>query len=95
VRFCFAHILSPDADRPACDTRAFEYLVPELIQRLAEEGQRAGELSGGADDLCRLVLGAIQFSLIRHLRQPEAEPLSPGLGRRIVAAALRGFRASS
>lgn len=93
ARFFFTHFLAADADRPICDDAAFERTPPKLLQSLAEEGIARGELRGDPADLERLVAGAIQLSIIKHLRHPQEEPLAPGLGKRIVRAALAGFLA--
>lgn len=91
VRFFFAHFLAADEDRPACDTGALETEPRHLLRQLAQEGIARGELRGDAADLERLVMGGIQYSIINYLRRPEEEPLDPGLGERIVRAALAGF----
>lgn len=91
VRFFLTHIFAPDADRPACSTDQLEHLPRQLIHQLAAAAVRSGELCGEPSELERLVLGAVQYSIIRHLRNPEQEPLAVGLGQRIVHAAVRGF----
>jgi AcrR family transcriptional regulator len=91
ARFFMAHIFTPDGDRPPISSEEVEHITPLLIQQLAETGVQRGELVGSPEDLTRLVLGAIQYSIIRHLRHPEKEPLLPGLGARIVKTVLRSF----
>lgn len=93
VRFFLTHIFAPDADRPSCSTDQLEQLPRQLIHELAVAAVHSGELFGEPSELERLVLGAVQYSIIRHLRNPEQEPLAAGLGQRIVQAAVRGFTA--
>lgn len=91
VRFFLTHIFAPDADRPPCGTEQLEHLPQKLIHHIAVAAVHSGELHGEPSELERLVLGAVQYSIIRHLRNPEQEPLAAGLGQRIVSAAVRGF----
>ncbi len=91
VRFFLTHIFAPDADRPPCGTEQLEHLPRQLIHQIAVAAVHSGELHGEPSELERLVLGAVQYSIIRHLRSPEQEPLAAGLGQRIVSAAVRGF----
>jgi AcrR family transcriptional regulator len=91
VRFFMAHIFAPDGDRPPVSTDEMEHITPHLIQHIALCGMRRGELSGDLGALDRLLLGALQYSIIRHLRNPEQEPLTAGLGQSIVRALLHGF----
>lgn len=93
VRFFMAHVFAPDGDRPPVSTCEMEQLTPQLIRHIARAGMVRGELCGELADLERLILGAVQYSIIRHLRNPEEEPLKVGLGPRIVSAVLRGFTA--
>lgn len=93
VRFFLTHIFAPDADRPSCSADQLEHLPRQLIHKLAVAAVQGGELCGEPSELERLVLGAVQYSIIRHLRNPEQEPLAAGLGQRIVHAAVRGFTA--
>lgn len=93
VRFFLTHIFAPDADRPPCDAEQLEQLPRQLVHRIATAAIHSGELVGEPSELERLVLGAVQYSIIRHLRNPEKEPLAAGLGLRIVHAAVRGFLA--
>lgn len=93
VRFFLTHIFAPDADRPPCGTEQLEHLPRQLIHQIATAAVHSGELHGEPSELERLVLGAVQYSIIRHLRNPEQEPLAAGLGQRIVSAAVRGFLA--
>lgn len=91
VRFFLTHIFAPDTDRPPCGTEQLEHLPRQLIHHIAVAAVHSGELHGEPSELERLVLGAVQYSIIRHLRNPEQEPLAAGLGQRIVSAAVRGF----
>lgn len=91
VRFFMAHMFAPDADRPPANTQAMEHLTPELIQYIVRAGIARGELAGDPQDIERLLLGAVHYSIIRHLRTPELEPLPPGLGRHIARTVLRAF----
>ena len=93
VRFFLTHIFAPDADRPSCSADQLEHLPRQLTHKLAVAAVQGGELCGEPSELERLVLGAVQYSIIRHLRNPEQEPLAAGLGQRIVQAAVRGFTA--
>jgi AcrR family transcriptional regulator len=93
VRFFLTHIFAPDADRPACNIEQLEQLPRHLINQIAVAAVHSGELVGDPSELERLVLGAVQYSIIRHLRNPDQEPLAAGLGQRIVSAAVRGFLA--
>lgn len=93
VRFFLTHIFAPDADRPSCSADQLEHLPRQLIHKLAVAAVQGGELCGEPSELERLILGAVQYSIIRHLRSPEQEPLAAGLGQRIVHAAVRGFTA--
>jgi AcrR family transcriptional regulator len=91
VRFFLSHIFAPDADRPFSSSDECVLEPSRLIQQIAAAALQSGELAGDAMDLERLVLGAVQYSIIRHLRNPAEEPLTAGLGQRIVRAAMRGF----
>lgn len=91
VRFFLAHTFAPDADRPVCDTSELERFPLSLVQGLAQEGVRRGELAGEPALLACLIVGGLQLSLLRHLRSPEQEPLRDGLGAQLVRAAVRGF----
>lgn len=91
VRFFMTHIFAPDADRPPVSTDEMQQITQRITRELVRQGQLRGELRGDADLLERLLLGAVQYSITRHLRQPDQEPLLPGTGRRIVSALLRGF----
>ena len=93
VRFFLTHIFAPDADRPSCNIEQLEQLPRHLINQIAVAAVHSGELHGDPSELERLVLGAVQYSIIRHLRNPDQEPLVAGLGQRIVSAAVRGFLA--
>ncbi len=95
VRFFLAHIFAADADRPVWDAEAMGEMPRGLIAEIARDGVTRGELDGDPIDIERLLLGAIQFSIIRFLQRPDQEPLSEGLGRRIVRCALRGFAAAA
>ena len=95
VRFFMAHIFAPDGDRPAANALEMEQFTPQLISYIGREGLARGELQGNIADLERLLLGAVHYAIIRHLRAPSEEPLAEGLGCRIVRAALQGFRASN
>jgi len=92
VRFFLAHIFAPDGDRPPLSMDTVEQVAPRLLRPLIEAALQRGELSGIADDLLRLLLGALHYSIIRHLKNPTEEPLPPGLGERITMAAIAGFR---
>jgi AcrR family transcriptional regulator len=91
VRFFLSHMFAADADRPACSFEENEHAPPRMLQQIATRGVRRGELRGDPSDLTRLLLGGIQVSIIRYVRLPDQEELSPGLGRRLVRALLRGF----
>lgn len=91
VRFFMAHIFAPDADRPPVSTDEMQQITQRITRQLVRQGQARGELRGDADLLERLLLGAVQYSITRHLRQPDQEPLLPGTGRRLVSALIRGF----
>jgi AcrR family transcriptional regulator len=91
VRFFMSHIFASDADRPHANIEEMEHVMPQFFRLIAQGGLARGELHGDPGDLERVLLGALQYSIIRHLRAPETEPLQPGLGRRIVQAVLRGF----
>lgn len=91
VRFFLAHIFSPDADRPPCNADDMDHVPRELLHQTVSDAFLRGELKGDPTELLRLIMGAIQYSIIRHLRSPEQEPLEAGLGVRIVSAAIRGF----
>lgn len=91
VRFFMAHIFAPDADRPPDRADDMQRIAPRITQHLIKLGQARGELRGDADLLERLLLGAVQYSITRHLRSPEQEPLLPGTGQRIVRALIAGF----
>lgn len=91
VRFFLSHMFAADADRPACDFEEAEHVPPKVFLSLATCGIKQGELRGDPLDLTRLLLGGIHVSILRYLRHPDQEPLSPGLGRRLVRALLRGF----
>ena len=91
VRFFMTHIFAPDADRPPVSTDEMQQITQRITRQLVRQGQLRGELRGDADLLERLLLGAVQYSITRHLRQPDQEPLLPGTGRRIVSALVRGF----
>lgn len=91
VRFFLSHLFAADADRPACSFEETAHTPPNMIQQIAARGVRRGELRGDAGDLTRLLIGAIQVSVIRYVRTPDQEPLAAGLGRRLVRALLRGF----
>lgn len=91
VRFFMAHIFAPDADRPPDRADDMQRIAPRITQHLVKLGQARGEIRGDADLLERLLLGAVQYSITRHLRSPEQEPLFPGTGQRIVRALLAGF----
>jgi AcrR family transcriptional regulator len=94
VRFFLTHIFAPDTDRPPGVSDQLEQLPRRLINQIAVSAVHSGELVGDPSEIERLVLGAVQYSIIRHLRNPEQEPLAAGLGQRIVRAAVRGFLAS-
>jgi hypothetical protein len=91
VRFFLSHIFAPDADRPPSSTDQCMQEPSRLIHQIAATAVHSGELAGDPSELERLVFGAVQYSIIRHLRSPAEEPLEPGLGQRIVRAAVRGF----
>lgn len=91
VRFFMTHIFAPDADRPPVSIDEMQQITQRITQKLVRQGQLRGELRGDADLLERLLLGAVQYSITRHLRQPDQEPLMPGTGRRLVRALLHGF----
>jgi AcrR family transcriptional regulator len=91
VRFFMTHIFAPDADRPPVSIDEMQQITQRITQKLVRQGQLRGELRGDADLLERLLLGAVQYSITRHLRQPDQEPLLPGTGRRLVRALLHGF----
>jgi AcrR family transcriptional regulator len=91
VRFFMAHMFAPDGDRPPVSTQEMEHITPHLVQHIVKAGIGRGELAGDPQDLERLLLGAVHYSIIRHLRSPELEPLPPGLGRHIARTVLRGF----
>lgn len=93
VRFFLSHMFAADADRPACSFEEAAHTPPNVIHQIATRGVRRGELRGDAGDLARLLVGAIQVSVIRYVRTPDQEPLPSGLGRRLVRALLRGFAA--
>lgn len=93
VRFFLSHMFAADADRPACGFEETAHTPPNVISQIAARGVRRGELRGDPGDLARLLVGAIQVSVIRYVRTPEQEPLPSGLGRRLVRALLRGFAA--
>lgn len=93
VRFFMAHIFAPDADRPPDAADDMQKITPRITQHLVKLGHARGELRGDADLLERLLLGAVQYSITRHLRSPEQEPLLPGTGQRIVRALIQGFAA--
>jgi AcrR family transcriptional regulator len=91
VRFFMAHVFAPDADRPPERADDMQQIAPRITQHLIKLGQASGELRGDADLLEKLLLGAVQYSITRHLRSPEQEPLRPGTGQRIVRALVAGF----
>lgn len=91
MRFFLAHIFAPDGDRPPASTHEMEQMTPQLIHYIGHAGILRGELCGDPRDLERLLLGAVQHSIIRHLRIPEKEPLAVGLGQRLARTVLRGF----
>ena len=93
VRFFLTHIFAPDTDRPPGNADQLDQLPRHLINQIAVAAVHSGELVGDPSEIERLVLGAVQYSIIRHLRNPEQEPLLAGLGQRIVRAAVRGFLA--
>jgi len=94
VRFFMAHIFAPDADRPPERVDDMQQIGPRITQHLVKLGQARGELRGDADLLEKLLMGAVQYSITRHLRSPEQEPLLPGTGQRIVRALVAGFAGS-
>lgn len=94
VRFFMSHMFAPDADRPPASTQAMEHIMPQLVQHIVRAGLARGELCGDPDDLERLLLGAVHYSIIRHLRTPELESLPPGLGQHIARTVLRAFTGS-
>lgn len=91
VRFFMSHMFAPDADRPPASTQAMEHIMPQLVQHIVRAGLARGELCGDPEDLERLLLGAVHYSIIRHLRTPELESLPPGLGQHIARTVLRAF----
>jgi AcrR family transcriptional regulator len=94
VRFFMSHIFASDTDRPHADIEEMEHVLPQFFRQIVGHGLARGELRGNPADLERLLLGALQYSIIRHLRRPEQEPLPPGLGRQLVEAVLSGFSAA-
>ncbi len=92
VRFFLSHMFAVDSDRPPCSTLAIEQGPLTLITAAIEAGMTGSELSGKTQLLAALILGGIQVSVIRHLRNPSDEPLPLGYGRALVRAALDGFR---
>lgn len=92
VRFFLAHTFAPDGDRPPVSVHEMEHITPHIIQHVGRAALKRGEISGEIEDLERLILGSVHYSIIRYLRSPKDEPLKPGLGARIVSAALRGFQ---
>lgn len=94
ARFFMAHVLAPDADRPLVGGDDLEQMAPHIMRGLLTLGVQRGELHGEPELAERLLLGAVQYSVTRHLRSPEQEPLTVGLGQRIVDALLRCFGAT-
>lgn len=94
LRFFFVHFCAPDSDRPAAPSGEESGLLPrQILEQIAQHCRLRGEIDGEPEDLSRLVLGAVHLSILGFLRDAEKEPLPPGLGLRIVRAALRGFLA--
>lgn len=57
-----------------------DHVPRELLHQAGQRCVFARRAEGGPTELLRLIMGAIQYSIIRHLRSPEQEPLEAGLG---------------